>query len=125
MYGGFHWESPTCFPPKEVPSYVFYTLALSDVTDKWLEQRSKEGHCLAKKACVSHAKSCLHLMQLGHLIEGEADDSYETLSKELREMVMLPEATFKLFTRPAPKPRRAGQGKLVLDTMLGRIRWPR
>jgi hypothetical protein len=58
---------------------VLASLAVSDVAAKWVEQRSKEAPGPAKRACVSYAKSCLHVMQLGHLVEGDVDDSYETL----------------------------------------------
>jgi hypothetical protein len=50
-------------------------------------------------------------MRLGHLVDGDAEDDYKRLAQDLRAMVMSPEVR---FIRPAPKPKRAGGGKLAL-----------
>ena len=93
--------------PAATGAAAIAVLAAAEATAQW----TKESQGPAKRACAQSTTSCLHAMRLGHLVDGDAEDDYKRLAQDLRAMVMSPEVR---FIRPAPKPKRAGGGKLAL-----------
>ena len=83
-------------------------LAAVEAAGRW----THESQGPAKRTCArSTTVSCLQAMQMGHLIDGDAENCYKRLLADLKMMVMSPEVR---FVRPALKPKRAGGGKLAL-----------